>query len=226
MRKVLFLILSLFSLTGKAQKVQIDGIHYDLNPETQMAQVTFESRNEEGHYVNSYTGNIEIPSVVADNGIEYKVITIGEGAFANAKSLQTVKLPDGLTLIDAKAFGNCEGLMQIEIPASVDSIGQYAFIKCKSLTTVKFSGTDSATPLKLGSGVFYGCSELESITLPKLKSLPTLAFAECRKLKELKHNGIDIVGSKAFLNCTSLSDMDFSRIHDGFLMLLMGVMRD
>lgn len=55
-------------------------------------------------------------SVIPDDG---SVKIIGEAAFANCKSLETIILPKSITEIEADAFNNCDNLKKIYITSSV-----------------------------------------------------------------------------------------------------------
>ena len=199
----------LLSCVCRAQKVKIDGIYYELRTTSSTAYVTYEGRDDKGLYVNSYTGDIVIPSTIEDKGVLYKVTDIGKGAFANTKTLKTVKLPSDLKSIESAAFGNCEGLTSISIPMSVTSIGDLAFYKCVNLESVHFENPSSRLYLYLGQGAFYGCSALKEIELPLNGArfsftIQPITFAECRQLTTfIAHNRVD-VEEKAFQNCTSL----------------------
>src|SRR5574344_1420861 len=83
------------------------GIYYNILDENSVA-VTFKSLSG-----IPYSGNINIPSTVEDNGKTYSVTTIGE-----------------------QAFGNCDSLTSVTIPNSITSIGRRAFTTCKSLTSI------------------------------------------------------------------------------------------
>ena len=195
----------LLTLVGKAQKVQIDGIYYELDTNTETASVTFESRDDKNAYVNSYTGDIVVPAYVEHEGGKYRVTTIGKGGFANTKTLKHVTLPDGLKKIDNGAFGNCEGLTSIDIPSDVEVVGNLAFYQCTNLTKVTFAPVFPS--LYLGRAAFYKCTSLESIKLPEVingLAISPLTFAECRALKKVEHTGHINIGEQAFLNCTSL----------------------
>ena len=212
-RRTLLLAALLLSCVCRAQKVKIDGIYYELRTTSSTAYVTYEGRDEKGLYVNSYTGDIVIPSTIEEKGVLYKVTDIGKGAFANTKTLKTVKLPGDLKSIEPEAFGNCEGLTSISIPMSVTSIGDLAFYKCVNLASVHFD--DVASYLYIGKGAFYGCSALNEIRLPKtygLHVIQPMTFAECRRLTTfISPNRVD-VDEKAFQNCTSLQHAGISQM--------------
>ena len=67
----------------------------------------------------------------------HPIVAIGTGAFFNYSSLESVKIENGLTLIEDRAFENCTSLKSITIPDSVKSIGEFAFNSCTSLNEIK-----------------------------------------------------------------------------------------
>ena len=75
MKKITLFLVALFTATIAFASVKIDGIYYNLNDETQTAEVTYSS--------NYYSGvrTITIPEKVTYNATEYSVTSIGEYAF-------------------------------------------------------------------------------------------------------------------------------------------------
>ena len=103
---------------------------------------------------------------------EYDV-TFGEYAFAGAKGLKAIKLPETMTTIPAYAFAE-SGILAIEIKSHITSIGDHAFYNCKDL--VNLSMTDSIT--SIGNYAFYGCESLKTVTLPgEITKISNYAFA-------------------------------------------------
>ena len=88
------------------------------------------------------------------------VTSIGERAFYDCDSLESIVIPNGVTTIGNSAFYECYSLKSIVIPNSVTTIGNYAFTDCYSLTIyceaeIKPSGWDynwnsSNCPVKWG----------------------------------------------------------------------------
>ena len=64
------------------------------------------------------------------------VVSIGEKAFCQFKTLEQIVLPDGLEIIDDSAFAHCESLKTITIPENIDYIGEQAFYGCSSLENI------------------------------------------------------------------------------------------
>ena len=113
------LILSVvFSTSASAYDVKIDGIYYNLITKSTASVTSGEEK---------YSGEVVIPSSITSEGKEYKVITIGAGAFDGCSGLTSVDIPNSVTIIGDNAFADCSGLTSITIPNSVISIGEYAF---------------------------------------------------------------------------------------------------
>ena len=173
MKKSLLLLFAAFAtLVASAQdKVEIDGIWYNLDEETQQAEVTSGD--------TKYSGSITIPATVIYEAVNYSVTNIGSYAFAYC-SISSVTIPLGVTNIGGHAFYSCsltsinlpEGvtsigysgfcgsdLISITIPNSVTSIEKFTFSVCSNLTTITIS-----EGVKNIDGQAFYLSNLESIT--------------------------------------------------------------
>ena len=146
------LILSVvFSTSASAYYVEIDGLCYHLNSEDKTA-VVFSGEKQ-------YSGEVVIPSSITSEGKEYKVITIGAGAFDGCSGLTSVDIPNSVTIIGDNAFADCSGLTSITIPNSVKSIGNGAFYACSGLTSVTIPNSVTS----IGKGAFEYCSKLGNV---------------------------------------------------------------
>ena len=74
--------------------------------------------------------------------IPYSVTSIVDCAFYGCTSLSSIVIPDSVTSIDAAAFYGCTSLNSIVIPDSVTSIVDYAFFDCTSLSDVYYTGSE------------------------------------------------------------------------------------
>lgn len=61
--------------------------------------------------------------------------------YANASTLRTMRIPNGVTHIGKDAFHHCYDLTSVTIPSSVAFIGDSAFWNCKKLKNITYTGT-------------------------------------------------------------------------------------
>ena len=112
----------LLPLVASAEKVEIDGIWYNLTSETKQAEVTYKGDNP--YQGGWYSGSITIPSTVTYNGVAYSVTSIGDYAFHDCTSLTSINIPESLTSIGMFAFDGCISLTAITLPEGVTKIGR------------------------------------------------------------------------------------------------------
>lgn len=116
--------------------------------------------------------------------VEKYVSTIGNYAFADLGNVTEITLPNTVYEIGDYAFKNCAGLKSIEIPNSLE-LGI------------------------ISTGMFYGCTSLETIKLPdNIQKIENLAFANCKSLSSFTvPKEVTIIKRGTFLNCESLSSI-------------------
>ncbi len=234
--RALFLSLAvLLSLPMLAEKVEIDGINYDLDAEAKQATVIAKSSGE-------YSGKVVISESVEHEGITYSVTNIGEKAFLYCPGLTSVTIPNSVTSIWESAFYWCSGLTSVTIGNSVTSIGNLAFSECSALTSVHISdiaawcniefGYYDSNPLSyahhlylngeevrdlvipnsvtsIGDNAFYNCSGLTSVTIPNsVTSIGSAAFSGCSGLTSVTiGNSVTSIGDNAFYGCSGLTSV-------------------
>ncbi len=172
---------------------------------------------------------IEIPANITEIGqyafyktgistlsVPASVTKIGESAFAECQSISSITLTSGLTDIGKNAFNNCNStsLTRIEIPATVTTIndGAFARTKLQSVTFASRSAEQLALKNDGGSstaGVFYQCTELQTINLPNVSELGKYTFNGCSKLTDVTFSGgsFDAIQSGAFYSCSMLNSV-------------------
>lgn len=106
---------------------------------------------------------------------------IGNDVFNGCMSLASVEIPSSVTKIGANAFDRCKSLASIDIPSSVTEIAIYAFAFCTSLASVKMS---SVTTIK--GAAFKGCTALTGIEIPSsVTTIESQAFLDCDNLEAI-----------------------------------------
>ena len=145
--------------------------------------------------------SIEIPETI-DGGT---VTTIGDSAFMDCTTLESITLPPNITSIESEAFLNCTALTDITIPDKVTKIEAFTFDGCKSLANI----TIPSKVESIGSGAFLYCTALTDIKIPdSVKSIGSAAFSSCTSLTDITiPDGVTVIGSNVFSNCTSLTDI-------------------
>lgn len=220
LKPLMTLFMVLLSIGTNAEKIKIDAFYYNLDPETQMAEVT-----SGGSF---YAGGWNIPKSVKYENVTYSVTTIGSYAFRDCVGLTSITLPNSVTTIDSYAFQGCSSLTSIEIPNSVTSIGIRAFEGCSSLTTIEIPnsvtyigasafalvyGLTSVTipnsVTAIGYSAFSGCTNLASVVIPNsVTSIGSYAFSGCTNLTTLTiGEGVTGIGENAFKGCTNITTL-------------------
>lgn len=128
-------------------------------------------------------------------------------AFNLCGSLKSITLPDGLLTIGEFALQNCVSLTEVTLPASLKSIGEYAFDYCRQLAAIDLSDTKITSIEKY---TFSRCEKLAAISLPaSLESIGQRAFTSCYALEEIDLSGTQVtsIGNSAFYKLTSLKSI-------------------
>ena len=142
-----------------------------------------------------YVTSIKLPDTVE---------SIGDYAFGNSESLQSIAFGTGLKIIEGDAFKDCTGLKAVEIPSGVIKIGDSAFSGCSHMTSVVIP---SGVP-EIGSGIFSACVSLKSVKIGKNSEIGMAMFADCSSLTSINiPEGTKYIFSSAFSSCTSLASV-------------------
>ena len=124
-------------------------------------------------------GFTELPDL---SGVTY----IGERAFEGCAGLGVAKLPDSLgkSSLGKAVFANCANLKHVQLPDNSDftELPEEAFSSCKSLVNIDLKHVS-----KYGSRVFWGCSSLVALVIPKETTQLPPGFAQyCGALKAVQ----------------------------------------
>ncbi len=157
-------------------KFEKDGMFYTiLSVEDKTVEVTF--KGETYYEVNDdYSGDVVIPQTVNYEDIDFKVVSIGNTAFAACENLKSVTISGNVKTIGNSAFARCTKLSAVNIPEGVTSIGVEAFYNCSGLTSISIPNSVTS----IGGATFSGCSGLTSVTIPNsVTSIGIYAFSGC-----------------------------------------------
>ena len=205
MKKQLFLLVfMLLPLAVSAEKVEIDGIFYNLNTNAQTAEVTYGSQ--------AYVGDIVIPASITVDNVVYNVTSIGEEAFSYCQNLTSVDIPEGVTTIGSNAFYLCQNLVSVTIPSTLENIGNGMFRYCNlKKVTINNNAIISKNRSWMGEVLLkdiFG-STVEEINLGEnITRIGNLAFHEFKKLTSIQMtHHVTSIGSGAFQNCVSLTSI-------------------
>ena len=203
---------------GAMEELSCEGAFGGTDVEFVKEKSTFSASDEKGKW--AFKGSIK---------------RVESGAFNGKKSLQSIILPEGITVINNGAFLN-SGLEAITLPESLEGIGQSVFsgTRLKEITipanvvglgTSAFEGSD-AGPMPLEKVIFNGskimdiepytfknCVKLKEITLAEsLTIIEYGAFFGCSSLtKVVIPDNVFEIGKTAFLGCTSLTEATIGR---------------
>lgn len=145
------------------------------------------------------------------------VTVIASHAFHSAYALTSIVVPNAVKAIENAAFYDCKALASVSLPFVGDGTGNYThfgYIFGASDYTVNGEYTPSSLKsifitggTGISSNAFYGCSDIESITLLQgIKSIGAHAFGNCSALKILSvPDSVDNIHLDAFYGCESLS---------------------
>lgn len=123
------------------------------------------------------------------------VTAIGDGVFADYKTLTSVSLSETLTTIGNGAFAGCTGLKSLDL-SYVTVIGNGAFAGCRALNSVI-----TTSLVTVGEGAFADCTSLTVLDLPCVENIGAGAFAGCTGLTEVSAPAVTAIGEDAFVGC-------------------------
>ena len=116
-----------------------------------------------------------------------------------ASCLESIIIPQSVSIIGNKSFFKCWKLKRIDIRNGIKYIGEEAFARCYSIETFDFPNNLE----NIGDGAFLNCKYLESIIIPnKVKSIGKFAFCGCENLSSIiLSEKIEVIESSTFENC-------------------------
>ncbi len=139
---------------------------------------------------------------------EMKKLSVGSSPVAEyANEIKSLVISDGITTIGNRAFRDLTSLESVTFGKDVASVGYEAFYNCVSLTAVSFNeGLKS-----IGALAFYNTA-IDSIALPStLETINSRAFKNCKKLGFVSiPDSVTYIGYEVFMNNVSLTGFTLS----------------
>jgi len=111
--------------------------------------------------------DVQIPSTIRINGLDYYVERIAKQGFAKCQNLKSIEIPNSVHSIGAYAFNDCRNLVSIVMPDDAEAVipdgnygyGRYGIFKgCTSLSEVR--GHTVMYPRYVVYDAFMGCEEV------------------------------------------------------------------
>ena len=122
-----------------------------------------------------------IPDSVEYAGLTYAVTTVGEEAFVNDNTIESLTTTSVLKEIGARAFMFCINLEEVNLADGIETIGDAAFRGCNAFTTFNIPGTVKY----VGYKAFAECAALTDIyydgTKAQWNALPNIGMAGIAK---------------------------------------------
>jgi len=148
-------------------------------------------------------------STVRSLTVGARCTTIGRSAFYNCPLLESVYMYDGVydgvTEIHSMAFYNCKNLKSVRFSNRLQKIETGVFSGCTAIESIELP--DSLT--YLGGSSFSVCDKLKSVTFGKnLTVIPEGTFFQCFALAEVKlPEALTRIENMAFTGCEALSSI-------------------
>lgn len=222
LRKITFVTALFSSISLFAEKIEVDGIYYNLNDDG-TAEVTYRGDDEDGWMYFSadylYVGDVDIPSQFEYSGATYQVTKIGNDAFAGSKYMTSLMLPSTLSTIGTGIFTLCNNLEWISVDdMNPNFVSQDGILYTRNPLSIFFVPRNISGDIsilddikEIPSGAFQNCVNLTSIALPEeVTTIADGAFNNCTNLQDIFMNDkLETIGEYAFSKCNNLMVVNF-----------------
>lgn len=195
-----------------------DGITNDLTNHTYLSY---------GKYIITCNGNkintsieksICMPQEILTNADLEGMSIIPAYTFNNCINLQSVIIPDDITVIENNAFSNCNSLIDVILPSALSILGESAFQNCSSMITIRipynvvtlnntFMDCNNLKKVIIDSqisdlrdNVFNGCFEMNECIFTNCEQVPSIDDEDVFDSSLLENNGKIIVPEKLYNN--------------------------
>lgn len=155
---------------------KVEELQPDVITEFTVAPFDYKVTGEGEVIVKAFDGTVTtcaIPATVEYAGQTFTVTAVADNVFANS-ALTDVSIAGTVKTIGENAFVNSESLESVTFEEGVEAIGKYAFSKTALTEVVLPKGLR-----QVSYGAFMSCRNLSTLTLPEGISLDNLVFFNC-----------------------------------------------
>lgn len=150
------------------------------------------------------SGSLSIPPMIVNEGINYRVTSIGREAFRECKAIESIEIPNSVIEIGWGAFYG-SGLTSVSIPNSVKFLDDEAFRGCENLVSATIG--DGVTAI--GWSTFNFCDKLTKVSIGRnVKCIGGYSFQTCNISDIDIPNSVTEIGDYAFGYCNNLTTID------------------
>ena len=145
------------------------------------------------------TGSLDVPDSVE---------TIGDRAFYQNSSVNSLDLPSGLKDLGEYAFYQCTNIGgTVTFGANLSEIKQQTFRECKKLDKIIFLSNGSSGVKQIKKWSFSSCSRLKNIEFPNtLVNIETFSFYCDTNMCDISFpDNLNIIGANTFNSCSKLN---------------------
>ncbi len=113
-------------------------------------------------------------------------------------TITSVTVPEGVTEIQQDAFRDCTALREVKLPSSIRFLRQNTFRGDTALEKINLEDVEA-----VGAYAFYGCEKLKDF-----------GAGEATADKPLKVDMMYSIGVRSFAGCTSLTNIDLTKLRN------------
>ena len=163
--------------------------------------------------ITKYDGNVRALTI-PDTLDGYTVVGIGKNAFAKNTYLQSVVIPDTVTVIQESAFAECTNLSSVVLSENLVDLGRAAFSEI-ALTAIEIpKSLETAHVLfdngrDCSDGPFENCEKLKIVTFEKgTTHIAQFLFAGCTGIESIQiPQTVVMIKQGGFKNCVNLQNI-------------------
>lgn len=134
--------------------------------------------------------------------IPANVKNIGDAAFQDCTGLTSVTIPEGVVQIGRATFEDCTGLTALNLPSTVKSISYSTFWNCNNLASIAVADGNPVYDSRNNCNAIIETYTVDAKTGKQALKL----IVGCKNT--VIPDGVEEIGSYAFLKCTGLSTLD------------------